>query len=76
MITVTPTACAALAELLEQAGVQTHLVLRVVADEDGTLDLSLEPPQLEDTVFNFRGRNVLALEPVATHLLSGTSLDL
>jgi hypothetical protein len=76
MITVTPGACAVLADLLEEAGVQPHLVLRVVADESGKLDLSLESPQLEDTVFNFRGRNVLALEPVATQILADTSLDL
>ena len=76
MITVTPNACAALAELLEESQVQTHLVLRVVADDVGDLDLSLESPQLEDTVFNFRGRNVLAIEPAACQMLSGTTLDI
>ena len=76
MITVTPNACAALAELLEESEVQTHLVLRVVTDESGELELSLESPQLEDTVFNFRGRNVLAVEPAACQMLSGTSLDI
>jgi len=75
MITVTPAACATLASLLDDAGVQPHLVLRVVTD-GGELELSLEPPQLEDVVFNFRGRNVLAVEPQAAGSLEGTTLDL
>ena len=76
MITVTPSACAALAELLEDSDLQPHIVLRVIAGENSGLDISLEPAQLEDTVFNFRGRNVLAIEPHAAQMLSGTSLDL
>lgn len=75
MITVTPSACAALAELLEEHAVQRHIVVRVVADGHEQLDLSLEAPQLEDSVFSFRGRNVLAVESSAALLLDGTSLD-
>ncbi len=76
MITVTPAACSCLAELLDGAGVQGHVVLRVVADDVGKLDLSLEPPQLEDAVFNHHGRNVLAVEPQAAQMLSESSLDI
>ena len=76
MITITPAACSALAELLDEADVQSHLVLRVVVEPDGKLELSLESPQLEDTVFSFRGRNVMALEPEAAEMLSGTTLHL
>ena len=76
MITITPSACCALAELLDESDVQSHLVLRVLVESDGTLDLSVEPPGIEDTVFSFRGRNVIALEPEAAELLSGTTLDL
>ena len=76
MITVTPNACARLAGLLDDRVVQQHHVLRVVADRDNNLELSLEAPQLEDTVFSYQQRNVLAIEPAAAQLLSGTSLDL
>ena len=76
MITVTPSACAALAELLEDADLQSHIVIRVVASDDGDLELSLEATQIEDMVFHFRGRNVLAVDPTAAQALSGTSLDL
>ena len=76
MITVTPSACAALAELLEEADVQSHLLFRVLTDEAGGIDVSLEPAQMEDTVINFRGRNVLAVDPQAAEKLSETSLDL
>lgn len=75
MITVTPCACAALAEILEEHSVQRHIVVRVVADSHAKLELSLEAPQLEDSVFSFRGRNVLAVESSAARLLEGTSLD-
>ena len=77
MITVTPSACGALADILEASTVQKHVVVRVVADGNQNLELSLEAPQLEDVVFNFRGRNVLAVEPIsASQLLEGTSLDI
>ena len=76
MITVTPSACSALAELLQENEVGGHLVVRVICDGDDNLELSLEAPQIEDTVFSFRGRNVLAVEPTAAEILSGTSLDI
>ena len=76
MITVTPSACAALAKLLEENGVHSHQVVRVIADGDQTLELSLEAPQVEDSVFSYGSRNVLAVEPLAAQLLSGTCLDL
>lgn len=76
MITVTPAASASLAELLDGGNVPPHLVLRVVCDGQRRLDVSLESPQLEDTLFNHRGRNVLSIEPQAARLLSGSCLDL
>ncbi len=76
MITVSPSASAALAELLDEADILPHLMLRVVANEVGQCDLSLEPAELDDTVFNHRGRNFLAIEPTAARLLDGTTLDL
>ena len=76
MITVAPSACAALAEILDEGDVQRHLVVRVVADEQQNLELSLAAPRIEDAVFSYRGRNVLAVEPLAAELLAGTSLEL
>lgn len=76
MITVTPTACAILADLLAESAIASHLALRVVADEQDHLDLSLESPQPEDQVIRHRGRNVLALEARAAEKLDGRTLDI
>ncbi len=76
MITVTPTACALLAELLADGAIASHLVLRVVADEQEQLELSLESPQPEDQIFRHRGRGVLALEAHAAVKLDGRTLDI
>ena len=75
MLTVTETASAYLAEMLDQAGAPEEVAVRFVPGENGVTMVS-DAPQPEDTTFDHDGRTVLVLDEQISQLLADKTLDI
>ncbi|RMF73101.1 MAG: hypothetical protein D6744_16060 [Planctomycetota bacterium] len=74
MLTVTPPAAEALAEILNRQPLPPEVVLRFVPDAEG---IGMQPSEVapDDTTFDHNGRTVLALSGDVAELLSAHTLD-
>jgi Fe-S cluster assembly iron-binding protein IscA len=74
MLTVTESAVAHLAALLDLPQLQTHDVVRLIIEESG---VQMEPARQEpgDVIFKHEERTVLVLEESVSQRLKGFTLD-
>ncbi len=75
MLTVTDSACATIANLLESNDAPESVALRLTAAEQGGLGLSPDAPSDEDQSYHHEGRTVLVITPELVQQLDGVILD-
>lgn len=74
MLTVTPEACAHMAELIDRNNVPSPQTIRLVPGQQG-LGLAPDEPRPGDATFEHDGRTVLAVEQSLAEKLDGRTLD-
>ncbi len=75
MLTVTDSACAAIATMLKTNNAPESVALRLTAAEQGGLGLSPDKPNDEDQSYHYEGRTVLVITPELVQKLDGVVLD-
>ena len=74
MLTVTPEACAHMADLLERNRITEPQTIRLVPGEQG-LGLRPDAPKPGDATFDHDGRTVLTMDQGLAEQLDGRTLD-
>ncbi len=75
MLTVTDSACATLANILETNNAPENVALRLGAAPQGGLGLAPDAPATEDQSYDHEGRTVLVVAPDLLTQLDGVILD-
>ncbi|MFI4896743.1 MAG: hypothetical protein ACIARR_02840 [Phycisphaerales bacterium JB059] len=75
MLTVTDSACAALANILETNNAPENIALRLGAAPQGGLGLAPDSPGAEDQSYDHEGKTVLVIAPDLLTQLDGVILD-
>lgn len=78
MLTVTETVLKQFDQALTKAGEAEagDRCLRIVRGEDSNLSLALQPPEPEDTTYDYEGRTVLAVPEVYAEFCADKTLDM
>lgn len=74
MLTVTPEACAHMADLIERNKIPEPQTIRLVPGQQG-LGLTPDQPRPGDATFDHDGRTVLTMEQSLAEQLDGRTLD-
>jgi len=75
MLTVTDSARAALAGMLESNNTPPDVALRLAASQQGGLGLTPDKPMEVDTTFEHEGRTVLCVQPELAGQLDNVVID-
>ncbi len=75
MLTVTDTARATLAGMLETNNAPEEIALRLAPSQQGGLGLTPDKPADADTTFDHGGRTVLCVQPDLVGQLEGVVID-
>ena len=75
MLTVTDSACATLANILETNNAPENIALRLGAAPQGGLGLAPDSPATDDQSYHHEGKTVLVVAPDLVSQLGGVTLD-